>query len=445
MATISNPWGLKPQGYDAYGTGWTQANDPALAKTNAGALISGGQGQRDSSPPEPIQAQPAANYSTNFANPGRQGNDDNIVTTPAAQSPNDSLIQGLLAAMNNPNPYDSGPYMQNLDAARSQSLAAIAGARDRTNSNYATSNQNIGDMYNMGKNDTLAQSGALAQSNANLVGGVNGMYDNAINTLQGDRTKEMSDKADMMSRLGIQQAGLQDAGSSQTQAIQNASTRQQAANQQALNYGAADQTANTARANAFTSEGASRQADLRSQLSNVLGQLDSKELDVNNQYAQNAMSARNQAYQDNLSRISALYGMYDKAQTLDLNKQKSVLNSRLLTQFAKDGSGTGSGAGNSMTNIQDANNFVAANGGNPQDYNSAYTGSILDYANSPQASITPSASESALLNAMHAKNPSLDLNQALAYIRNASNSSKYNSPNPAGASQMAIVGQYLGQ
>jgi hypothetical protein len=88
------------------------------------------------------------------------------------------------------------------------------------------------------------------------------------------------------------------------------------------------------------------------------------------------------------------------------------------------GGKNGSGASGGQTNLQDANDFVASQGGNPADYNNAYTGAIMD-AGTP-AGMQPT--ETDILKAMHNKNPNLDLNQAIQYIRNASNASKYNTP-----------------
>lgn len=346
----------------------------------------------------------------------------------------DPMLDMLRDAINNPNPYSSGPYMANLDAARSASLKNIADTRDSTNKNFEASNAAVGGIYAKGKQDTLADNSILKDNNANLVGGLNGMYSNAISTLQGDRTKEMSDKADMMNRLGIQAGGLGTAGDTQTQAIANASQNQQAAADKALQYGGADLTANTARADGLISEGAGRQAQLRSQLSGILGQLSNKELDINNQYAQNSMQAANQGYQDNLSRMSALYGMKDKQQTYDQNNRKIDANSRVMVQAMK---GPGGSAGG-QTNMQDANDYVASQGGNPSDYNNAYTGAVMDTGT--PAGMQPT--EHDLLQAMMAKNKGLDLNQALAYIRNASNASKYNSPTQ-NSGNMALAQQFM--
>jgi hypothetical protein len=326
--------------------------------------------------------------------------------------------------------------MQNLDAARASSLKAIAGAEDRTNANFNTSNQAIGNIYAKGKQDTLADNNVLKSNNADLVGGLNSMYAGATKGLQDDRHKEMADQVAMDQALGIQQAGLGTAGQTQTKAIANASQAQQASVDKALQYGGADLTENTARADGLISEGASRQAALRSQLAGVLGQLDSKKIDVDNTYQNNAMQARNQAYQDNLSKMSALYGMYDKELTRSDNRYKTDQNSRtqaaLITAEGKLAANGGSGGGG-QTNIQDANNFVQSQGFNPADYNNAYSGAILD-AGTP-AGMQPT--ETDLLKGMIAKNPHLDITQAVQYIRNAANSSKYNSPNNNGIAMLA--------
>jgi hypothetical protein len=356
--------------------------------------------------------------------------------TGGQQGQQNPMIAGILAAINNQSPYDSGPYMQNLDAARASSLKAIAGAEDRTNANFNTSNQAIGNIYAKGKQDTLADNNVLKSNNADLVGGLNSMYAGATKGLQDDRHKEMADQVAMDQALGIQQAGLGTAGQTQTKAIANASQAQQASVDKALQYGGADLTENTARADGLISEGASRQAALRSQLAGVLGQLDSKKIDVDNTYQNNAMQARNQAYQDNLSKMSALYGMYDKELTRSDNRYKTDQNSRtqaaLITAEGKLAANGGSGSGG-QTNIQDANSFVQSQGGNPADYNNAYSGAIMD-AGTP-AGMQPT--ETDLLKGMMAKNPHLDLTQAIQYIRNASNASKYNSPNNSGIAMLA--------
>jgi hypothetical protein len=134
--------------------------------------------------------------------------------------------------------------------------------------------------------------------------------------------------------------------------------------------------------------------------------------------------------------MSALYGMYDKELTRSDNRYKTDQNSRtqaaLITAEGKLAANGGSGSGG-QTNIQDANSFVQSQGGNPADYNNAYSGAIMD-AGTP-AGMQPT--ETDLLKGMMAKNPHLDLTQAIQYIRNASNASKYNSPNNSGIAMLA--------
>jgi hypothetical protein len=311
--------------------------------------------------------------------------------------------------------------MANLDQARSAQLAAIADAENRTNQNFDQSDQAIGNIYAKGKQDTLADNQTLKDNNANLVGGLNNMYSGAVQGLQDDRHKEMQDQTEMLKSLGIQQAGMGDAGQTQTKAIANASQNQQAAVDKAMQYGGADLTANTARADGLISEGSARQAALRSQLSGVLGQLDSKKLDINNQYEQNAMQARNQSYQDNLSKMSGLYGMYDKELTRADDRYKTDQNSRVQSALiAAQGRQAGSN-----NNMDDAANYVNSKGGNGTQYVSAYAKAVAG-ASTP-AGMQPTDTD--ILRSMMQVDPKLDLNLALATIQNAKASSKYNSPN----------------
>jgi hypothetical protein len=342
-------------------------------------------------------------------------------TAQAPQQQGNRMIDGILAAINNKDPYDSGPYMANLDQARSAQLAAIADAENRTNQNFDQSDQAIGNIYAKGKQDTLADNQTLKDNNANLVGGLNNMYSGAVQGLQDDRHKEMQDQTEMLKSLGIQQAGMGDAGQTQTKAIANASQNQQAAVDKAMQYGGADLTANTARADGLISEGSARQAALRSQLSGVLGQLDSKKLDINNQYEQNAMQARNQSYQDNLSKMSGLYGMYDKELTRADDRYKTDQNSRVQSALiAAQGRQAGSN-----NNMDDAANYVNSKGGNGTQYVSAYAKAVAG-ASTP-AGMQPTDTD--ILRSMMQVDPKLDLNLALATIQNAKASSKYNSPN----------------
>jgi hypothetical protein len=445
---LNSMFGRKNNNQDQSG-GYVGTGNPAPAQYTTPAYMSGatGGGNADigsssaDSGANALKALSGGFNQSSYGTPTSIADPTNTGTTGAdplgqQQGQQNPMIAGIIAAMNSQSPYDSGPYMQNLDAARASSLKAIAGAEDRTNANFNTSNQAIGNIYAKGKQDTLADNNVLKSNNANLVGGLNSMYAGATKGLQDDRHKEMADQVAMDQALGIQQAGLGDAGKTQTQAIVNASQAQQASVDKALQYGGADLTENTARADGLITEGASRQAALRSQLAGVLGQLDSKKIDVDNTYQNNAMQARNQSYQDNLSKMSALYGMYDKELTRSDNRYKTDQNSRtqaaLITAEGKLAANGGSGSGG-QTNIQDANSFVQSQGGNPADYNNAYSGAIMD-AGTP-AGMQPT--ETDLLKGMMAKNPHLDLTQAIQYIRNASNASKYNSPNNSGIAMLA--------
>lgn len=359
--------------------------------------------------------QPAAQVApaqTGITSPSPNAADYYDAQSAPQQDQGSGILEMLKAAINNPGAYDAGPYMANLDQARSASLKAIADTRNQTQSNFDQSNAAIGGIYAKGKQDTLADNQVLKDNNAGLVGGLKGMYEGATQSLQADRTKEMSDKADMMSRLGIQGGGLGSAGETQTHAIADASQNSQAAQDKALQYGGADVSANTARAEGLISEGSGRQAQLRSQLSGILGQLSGKELDINNQYAQSSMQARNQAYQDNLSKISSLYGMYDKEQSRAQSQQNSILKSPVIAKLLAGGS---SGA-NSMTGLEGANNLISQQGANPQDYNSAYSDAIMGAQTVPGTDPT----DGQLLAEM--VNKGMDRNLALSYIRAAKQS-----------------------
>lgn len=424
-AQINRPVNFAPQKVDIHSKAANPYSDPdQMGNLYKSSQYNGPQ----ASPARTADVKPVAPYSG--PNPSNNVTSNTALTNAdptVMPGGGNSMMDQLRAAIDGLSSSSNSPYMANLDAARSASLKNIADARGQVQGNFDQSNAAIGGLYAKGKIDTLADGDILKSSNANLVGGLNGMYGGAIEGLQNDRSKELGEKTEMLQRLGIGAAGLGSAGDTQTKAIADATQNQTAAGSKALEYGASDLTANTARASGMVSEGAGRQAALRSQLAGILGQLSNKELDVNNQYATNSMNASNQDYQDKLSRIQALYGMYDKEQTRGDNMQKTLLNSKVIAQAMKGGSG-GSGA---MTNIDDANSYASSQGQNPGDYNSAYSDAVM---NAPGVPGSPQT-EQQLLQYMHSKRPDLDVNQLIAYVRNASNSSKYNTPTSGGLPQ----------
>jgi hypothetical protein len=380
---------------------------------------------------------PMPNYSINSANPGRQGNDETLDPSMIPQQPQGdvSRLIGILQGQLNSDPYSSGPYMNAINKGYDNAYNSIESAKTNATNNAAVSTKNIQDMYQMGKNDTLAQGAGLQQNSDNLVNSINGIYGNTISGLQGDRTKEMQDRAALDQSLGIQAAGLGGAGNTQTQAIQNSQSQQQAAAKQAADYGAADQTANIGRANAFTAEGTARAGDLRTQLAGLIGQLDTKKADLGVQEAKDKTGATAQSYQDWLGRNSALLGQIDKLNTYAQNDRKIDANSRTQSAYIT-AMGRQGAAGNApgTTNMDEANTYIKGVGGDPNAFSDAYTTALTKAANPAN----PAPSDAVILQGMQQANPKLPLAAALQYIKlNAKGNNQYN---PGGGLSPGMMG-----
>ncbi|USL89108.1 hypothetical protein SEA_CASSEROLE_26 [Arthrobacter phage Casserole] len=304
-----------------------------------------------------------------------------------------------------------------FDGAR----GTLNGVRGRTNENFETSNKNIGDLYQSGRNETLQANNILQNNSNSLVTGLNGLYDGNNETLSNERDEAMAKRAEMLQRMGIQEAGMGDAGSVQSNAIEQNASNKGGAVQQALTYGASDVTTNTARANSLISEGSARQSELRNQLTQILGQLDMKEAELGTQQQQAEMEARQAAGESSNARLKELLATLESQQGMDWDREK------FYTQLAADQAQNEmryGGQSQDAFNLEDANNYVSQNGGDAGKANSAYTDAIINYQD-PTGGSAPNPSESYI--AKKLVEQGLDPNLALAYARIASEKSKYNS------------------
>lgn len=106
------------------------------------------------------------------------------------------------------------------DEAFAGSLAAIEKARGSAQNNFKESDAAIQGLTQGHVNEIKTVDRQAVTDNAQQFSGeLNQTYDGATKALAADRNKDLSARAEMLSRLGIQEAGLGDTGNEQTQAI----------------------------------------------------------------------------------------------------------------------------------------------------------------------------------------------------------------------------------
>jgi hypothetical protein len=390
--------------------------------------------------PKQVHTQPTPNYGnkmqSDYGLPA--SNPDTSMISGGMANSGESQIAALLKQMLGGGMYQAGPdnpYMSGLESARSASLKALADAKGRANENFTQSNSAIGGIYEKGRRDTMDDNNVLQASNDNLVGGLDAMYDGSVKDMQDERSQVQNQRMEMAQRMGLT-LGVDDGATAvQDDAIQDTMKLGTAAKDKALQYGGADIASNTARASGLIAEGSGRQAELRSQLSGILGELSNKELDINNQFANASMQATNQTYQDNLSRMQALYGMYDKEQSRASSQQNMLLKSPVIAKLL--GGGGGSSA-NNMANINNGASYISQQGQDPAAYENAYTDAIMGVQAMPGQSPTDQQIMMEMI-----KRGGLDPNMVRNFVTIQNNPSKF-SPQQSSGIDPSILAMLIG-
>jgi hypothetical protein len=279
--------------YDPYGTGWDKDNDPAMAKTNAGAMINR---------PNPSSVRPPSNAMQTLRSVGnklpglsrtpgggedggfgtRQGNDDipesRYRDGPSEDEQRMEQLQGLLDREFQ----STGEYDSMVDEAYASALANIGKARGQANSNFQESDGRIASLTAGHVNEIQTKDRAAVEKNgSDLQSAYKETYGNARNEIQGQQSAEMAAKTEMLQRLGQQEAGIGTAGQSESEALTRLTQNEAGAMQQAQGYQAADLTRNTEQAQSQASAGVERRSALNRDLQKILGTLDESEAEVN--------------------------------------------------------------------------------------------------------------------------------------------------------------------
>lgn len=256
---------------------------------------------------------PSHGYTTDGP-PGRQGRDEDPGQPIDEYEVRAQKIRDLMEDLEG-----AGAGSDNLamvDQAFAGSLAAIANARKSAQTNYQTSDKAIQGLTAGHVNEIKTNDRQAVEANANdLNKAYDSSYNDAKSALQANQDREMSARAEMLSRLGIQEAGMGDTGKAQSQALTRLEEDQSGMKQQAAGYKAADLTRNTELASSQAAAGVERQGDLRRQLNGINANLDQSLASVENSKASAKISAQNadkadylkqlQFYQDQLKDIQS--------------------------------------------------------------------------------------------------------------------------------------------
>lgn len=253
---------------------------------------------------------------------------------------------------------DDGSYNAMIDEAFAGSLSAIDNARGKANTNYAASDQALENLtaghVNAIKGEDMDAIKAIGAGNQQAISGI---YDNTNKELQADRSKEIAERAEALSRYGLGEAGMGQAGQAQSQAIANTTEKKTGSLNAAQGYQAADEALNVQRAQSQAGEGVERRSSLRADLDKILGGLDNSAADVQSQKAQARLQAKNAAMQSfNQSQAA-------DADTLEMilrdkrENNKQAAEERLAMTKANKGTSTAFDVAKSRLNAQgiDAN------------------------------------------------------------------------------------------
>lgn len=221
-----------------------------------------------------------------------------------AQQEEQSLMEGLMQRINSsyepimpggpqggPNPNDDimARLTAQLDESLATKLGAIGNVRNQAQEGYNTSDRNLADMFAANANHIATQGsqrfGEIAQNHQNAL---TANRDESIGKLQADRDQSMNRRAEMLQRLGIQEAGAQMDPGDQTlnNAISQTTNRANTAIQGAIEGGATNQEFNQSVVNSVNQQGTERRAALLQQLQQIQNQLGMAEAEAQQQTIQ---------------------------------------------------------------------------------------------------------------------------------------------------------------
>ena len=189
---------------------------------------------------------------------------------------------------------DDGAYNALIDEAYSGSLAAIDNARGKAQGNFAESDKAIENLtaghVNTIKGEDMDAIKRIGGENKSAISGI---YDNTTKELEGDRSREIAERAEALSRYGLAESGMGQAGQAQSQAIANTAEKKTGSLNVAQGYQSADEQLNVQRAQSQAGEGVERRSALRADLDKILGNLDNSAATVQSQKAQARLAAQN--------------------------------------------------------------------------------------------------------------------------------------------------------
>jgi hypothetical protein len=301
-----------------------------------------------------------------------------------------------------------------VDQAFAGSLSAIQNARNSAQKNYQESDKAVQGLTAGHVNEIKTKDRQAVEANANeLSGAYNKSFGDAKNSLVADQQREQSARAEMLQRLGIQEAGMGDAGSAQSQAITRLTEDNAARQGQAATYKAADLTRNTELASSQASAGIERQGDLRKQLNGINANLDQSQASVENSKAQAKLSAQNADKADFLKQLQ-FYSDELRNIKQDSDKKEQTSYDRAIDQ--RDFNAKNSGHVGGVFDV--ANQKISSIGNDPTPYQQAYAQTMEENqfdSRSGQDKV------GYFLQQMRRKNPNLDPQVALDYITTIEN------------------------
>lgn len=232
---------------------------------------------------------------------------------------------------------DDGSYNAMIDEAYGGALSAIGNARSKAQGNYQESDRVLEQLTQGHVNaingedmDAIKQTGQTHQADTKAI------FDSAIQGEQADRQKVIDQRAEAISRYGLQESGLGNAGEVQSSAIEDFNASSADAQNMARGFQSANETLNVARAQSQAGEGVERRSSLRRDLDNILGDLDNSQATVESQKAQARLSAQQAdraAFNESQARDTDTLEMY-------LNQKREDAKLRAEGQNKTKGSAT---------------------------------------------------------------------------------------------------------
>lgn len=176
-----------------------------------------------------------------------------------------------------------------LDSALSAKLGAIGAARNTAQQNFNTSDGNLAAMFKANADNIATQGSQRFNDIASTQqAAINQQRDASVGQLKGDRDEAMNRRAEMLQRLGIQDAGAQIDPGEETlnNAVTATTNRADSALQQSQGANATNQAYNQSVVNSVNQQGGERRAALMQQLQAIQNKLGMAEAEAQDQTAQ---------------------------------------------------------------------------------------------------------------------------------------------------------------